>query len=194
MTPAEQPVLRNTGTCLPRQMCETPGEFLQVERHLEWVTRGHTVWGQTGVFLDREQGHGPNCEEVKLWKKEKGAGLSSCISTSPRKRGCDMDWTSNVAFYLGSPLLERAPGRSVGVWPTETWIPTNPAQGSVASTRTTGNAQENAGGQAVLQLSIHNTKTFPRGAFISFISSFHLTQAGIKLTAIHLPQVLELQA
>lgn len=121
VAPAEQPVLRNTGTCLPRQMCETPGEFLQVERHLEWVTRGHTVWGQTGVFLDREQGHGPNCEEVKLWKKEKGAGLSSCLSTSPRKRRCDMDWTSNVAFYLGSPLLERAPGRSVGVWPTETW-------------------------------------------------------------------------
>lgn len=66
-------------------------------------------------------------------------------------------------------------------------------KGLVVFIHITGNAQENAGGQAVLQLSIHSTKTFLRGAFISFISSFYLTQAGIKLTAIHLPQVLKLQ-
>lgn len=102
-----------------------------------------------------------------------------------------MAWTSNVAFYLGSPTLRESPWR-VG-WGLANCPSHLRPKGLVVFTHITGNAQENAGGQAVLQLSIHNTKTFLRGAFISFISSFYLTQAGIKLTAIHLPQVLELQ-
>lgn len=44
-------------------------------------------------------------------------------------------------------------------------VPTNPVQGLVVFTHTAGNAQENAGDQAVLQLSIHNTKTFLGGCF-----------------------------